>query len=392
MDCDVLIAGAGCAGLSLAVHLIETGTQDLDILLLDPREFHVRDRTWCYWPVVSHPFEAAVRHSWYRWRILTDEGDASAGSPALGYRCLPSDAFYDLALERVEKAPNVRLSRGVSVDGFRPADAGVIAATSEGDVVARQAFDSRPPSPGSPGRGEVEWTQHFIGLELETDRPVFNPSVATLMDFRTMDGPDVRFMYVLPFGERRALVEDTFFGGEIRDEAEYVQAISEYLEEHLNAGTWREIHRERGAIPMRTTPAPRATVPRVTHIGVRADLARPSTGYAFLAIQRQAGLIAEQLARTGTEHPIPARRAYGRAATFLDRVFLAYLERKPDAAPGLFRDLFAGVAPDRLARFMFDGGTVADRLAVMRALPAGPLTRQALLGLGPAARDLMRRT
>lgn len=399
MECDVLIAGAGCAGLSLAVHLLEAGATDLDVLLLEPREVHVRDRTWCYWPVLDHPFEAAVRHAWFRWRVRTDAGDAEAGSPTLGYRCLPSDAFYDMALRRLEKAPNVELRRGVVVDGFRPAARGVVGVTSEGEVRARQAFDGRPPPapPGSGTPGEVEWVQHFVGLEVETETPIFDPSVATLMDFRRPGrgggGPpgDIRFMYVLPFDERRALLEDTFFGGEPRGEAEYVGAIDAYLDERLGAGRWRELHRERGAIPMRTTPAAAPSVPRVTAIGVRAGLARPSTGYAFLAIQRQASRLAAQVALEGLDRTPSRGRPYGGATAFLDRVFLSYLEREPGAAPALFRSLFAGVAPHRLARFMFDGGTPADRLAVMRALPPGPLARQALRVLGPAARDLFRR-
>jgi lycopene beta-cyclase len=319
-----------------------------------------------------------------------------------------------MALERLEKAANVELRRGVSVDELRPAAGGVVAVTSGGEVRARQAFDGRPPpAPAGGGTpGEIEWVQHFVGLEVETEEPAFDPSVATLMDFRrpgreggagpaargasagATGGPagEIRFMYVLPFDERRALLEDTFFGGEPRDEGSYVDAIDAYLDERLGAGRWRELHRERGAIPMRTTPAAAPWVPRVTAIGVRAGLARPSTGYAFLAIQRQASRLAAHLALEGLDRTPSRHRPYGRAATFLDRVFLSYLEREPGAAPALFRDLFAGVAPLRLARFMFDGGTPADRLAVMRALPAGPLTRQALRELGPAARDLFRRS
>ena len=38
MDADILIVGAGCAGLSLAVHLLEAGASDLQILLVDRRE------------------------------------------------------------------------------------------------------------------------------------------------------------------------------------------------------------------------------------------------------------------------------------------------------------------------------------------------------------------
>jgi hypothetical protein len=53
----------------------------------------------------------------------------------------------------------------------------------------------------------------------------------------------------------------------------------------------------------------------------------------------------------------------------------------------MFRRMFAGVEPERMARFLFDGGSARDRVAVMRVLPATPLIRQTLRDLGPAVRN-----
>jgi lycopene beta-cyclase len=392
MDADVLIVGAGCAGLSLAVHLLDAGASDLEIVLLDRRETHVRDRTWCYWSGLEHPFAAAESHSWHRWKVITSAGEVERGSPSVAYRCIPADAFYDLALERLERSPNVRLVRGTSVEGFRETDAGVAAVTGDGEFEARRAFDSRPPKPGPVPVGEIHWLQHFVGLEVEADRPVFDPSVATLMDFRVMDGPDIRFMYVLPLDERTALLEDTFFGGAPRREGEYVETIGGYLKDRFGVGSWSERHRERGAIPMSTVPPPVSASPWVTNIGVRAGLARPATGYAFLAIQRHSRRLAVYTVRAGLDRSMPPGRPYPRATAFLDRVFLSYLDRRPGQAPEMFRSMFERVPPEPMARFLFDGGTPADKVAVMRSLPASPLVGQALRDLGPALRETLRRT
>jgi lycopene beta-cyclase len=391
MDADILIVGAGCAGLSLAVHLLEAGASDLQILLVDRREVHVRDRTWCYWSGRDHPFQAAVRQSWHRWRIVTSEHDVERGSRSVAYRCVPADAFYDMALERIGRSPNVKLLRGVSVEAFSHIDGGVAAHTKDGQITAQHVFDSRPRSDAPTPSGEIHWLQHFVGLEVETERSVFNPSVATLMDFRVMDGDDIRFMYVLPLNERTALVEDTFFGGEVRPEGEYVESIGRYLGERYGVDGWRELHRERGAIPMSTIPPQRPASDRVTNIGVRAGLARPATGYAFLAIQRHSRRLAGFAVRAGVDRPMPRGRPYPRAAEFLDRVFLSYLAREPAAAPDMFRRMFEDVAPERMARFMFDGGSRSDRAAVMRSLPASPLVGQTLRSLGPIMRATMRR-
>ncbi|MCL7971044.1 MAG: lycopene cyclase family protein [marine benthic group bacterium] len=391
MDADVLIAGAGCAGLSLAVHLLDAAP-DLEILLLDPRESHVRDRTWCFWSGARHPFEDAVRHSWNRWRVVTDRGEVERGSESVAYQCIPADAFYERALDRIERAPRARLARGVSVEGFRQSEGSVTAVTSAGELRAARAYDGRPPEARPVPPGEIHWLQHFVGLEIETVERAFDPGVATLMDFRIMDGADIRFMYVLPLDERRALVEDTFFGGETRPEAEYVDSIRRYIRDRLGVESWTERHRERGAIPMSTVPPVESALSRVTPIGVRAGLARPATGYAFLAIQRRSRRIAVHASRVGLDSPPASGRPYPRATAFLDRVFLAYLDREPRAAPEMFRSMFAGVEPERMARFMFDGGSRSDRIALMRSLPAAPLIGQTLRSLGPALRDATRRT
>jgi hypothetical protein len=49
--------------------------------------------------------------------------------------------------------------------------------------------------------------QHFKGWEIETSNEAFNPQAATFLDFRTPQQGEMRFFYVLPFSERRALVE-----------------------------------------------------------------------------------------------------------------------------------------------------------------------------------------
>ena len=298
MDADVLIVGAGCAGLSLAVHLLDATGSDLEIVLLDRRAEHVRDRTWCYFSGPRHPFESAVRKSWPRWKVLTSAGEVERGSTSVAYCFIPADAFYELALERIRRSPNVRLLRGVSVEGFRDSGGGVAALTADGEITARRAFDSRPPEPGPVPPGEIHWLQHFVGLEVETDRPVFDPSVATLMDFRVMDGPDIRFMYVLPLDERTALVEDTFFGGEPGVETDYVESIRGYLADRLGVHSWREVHREKGAIPMSTVAPPRPATARVTNIGStrrtgaarhRLRLPRHSEAFATPGRARRAG-------------------------------------------------------------------------------------------------------
>lgn len=380
MDADILIAGAGCAGLSLAVHLQrETGARR-SVVLVDPRQQHSYDRTWCYWNLCRHPFEAAVTHLWRSWRVTWEGGEAIGRSDELAYHYLPSDVFYRLALANLASSPDVTLIRGARVRQIEETADGIVADTDAGPMRARVAFDGRPPARVEPGRKgrDVAMLQHFLGLLIETDGPCFDPSTATLMDFRVEQDEGVRFMYVLPLNERRALVEDTFFGGTPRSADVHLGSIRRYLADRYGLTEWRVLHRESGVIPMDTRiPEPR-THSRVCPIGVRAGMARPASGYAFLAIQRDSARLARQVAEGNASDPIDAPAPYGEATVFLDRVFLSYLLRHPDQGPRLFAALFRRVPPEPLARFLFDGGTVTDRLRVMAALPKVALTGEAL--------------
>ena len=101
---------------------------------------------------------------------------------------------------------------------------------------------------------------------------------------------------------------------------------------------------------------------------------KPSTGYAFLAIQRFTRAFAERLVAADLPAP-PAARS--RVSHGLDAIFLSYLRRHPERAPAIFAGLFERVPPDALVRFLTDTGGTRERLAVMSAMPKLPFLREA---------------
>ena len=62
---DYVIAGAGAAGLSLTMHLIESGQfQNKSILLVDKDSKKANDRTWCFWEKEPGIFQTIVYKEW----------------------------------------------------------------------------------------------------------------------------------------------------------------------------------------------------------------------------------------------------------------------------------------------------------------------------------------
>lgn len=366
------------------------------IALLEPRTEYTRDRTWCFWNVIRHPFEECVSHSWRAWRVADPSRRIDRSWPGLSYQHLPSDAFYGAALALLGADPNVELRLGVRVDRLErsPADSGIVVAwTDKGPVRARMILDTRPrgrrivsagPESGAPGR----LLQHFHGQIVRVERPVFEPGVATVMDFLERRTDGIHFMYLLPYDSYTALVEDTWFSANPGPVEDYQAEISLYLRSRFGVERFEVLHSETGAIPMDPAPVPPSLVARIDDAGIRGGAARPSTGYAFLAIQRHAARLSDRLESWSDDpaaDPPRSPRYYSPRSAFLDRVFLSHIARHPEDAPDLFVRLFARVRPDSLCRFLFDGGRLADDLRVMSALPAGPLIAETLRQYGGLA-------
>jgi lycopene beta-cyclase len=197
-----------------------------------------------------------------------------------------------------------------------------------------------------------------------------------MMDFSVSQAHGLRFMYVLPFSPTRALVETTYISAAPREAGDYERDLRAELER-------RGVHeyaigfREAGRIAMSTRPVRSRVSPRVLNLGLRGGLAKPSTGYAFAAIQEfSAELAARVVARPGLEIDPPAPRSV--AAVAMDRVFLSYLERHPERGPALFVDLFERLPADLLCRFLTDHGSPLDGLRVMASTPLARMTAEVL--------------
>ena len=392
LDADVIIAGAGLSGLSLAVGLLDAGMpDDARILLVDPREtLSGADRTWCFFDLVPHAFEAAITHRWNHWHVRNGADEVVRSAPGISYCRIPGERFYDLALERLAAAgPRVEIMHGVTVENLVSHGDHVEVHTSTGMLRGRLAMDSRPPPlpPAADDGKDVNLLQHFRGRVLRSTEPVFETGTATLMDFDVSQEHGIHFIYVLPFDTHTALVESTFFTGRLLPDAVYESAIEDWLVRRRPGVVFETIAHESGVIPMTTEPFDAWPSPRVVRIGTAGGHVKPSSGYAFLAVQRFvrefAPRVVSALRDGGCAEPPAARSP---RTTALDTIFLSYLRSCPQRAPDTFYRLFERVPPGVLARFLSDEGTLADDLTVMRksdsprlaleAIRAAPLVRR----------------
>lgn len=382
--CDIAVLGAGCAGLTLAVRLVREGLGDRRLVLVDPRRDWTRDRTWCFWTTLDHPFAGLETASWNRWEVRADGRSVVREWPGVRYVHLPADAVYRAALDELATHPGVTVLADVAAHGLAEDADGVTVTTSHGPLRAGVVVDTRPPSFAAPaGPRHLRLLQHFLGWQVVTARPVFDPSVVTLMDFDVPQSPGAHFTYVLPFSPTEALVEDTHFSPAPLPEAAYAGALAGWLDRRAGPGGWAVRHTERGVLPMSQEPFDARPSRRVHRLGLAGGAARPATGYGFLAIQRSAAALAPALLRDPLA-PVPPVRAA--RTEWLDAVFLEWLDLHPAAAPAMFLTLFDRTPPARLVRFLSEQGGLWDDAAVV-----GTLARAVGPGMVAAATRWSRR-
>ncbi len=383
-DVDLAILGAGCAGLSLAAALSDHRVPG-EVLLLEPRTSYVRDRTWCFWNSEEHPFSSEISHSWSSWRVSHGRTTVMQQSHRYRYCHIAGDDFYRAAIDRVERQPAQTLCRGVTVHLVASHPGGLMAIeTSNGRLLAKRVFDGRP----DPGNSAVPpaLVQRFVGWRVRTAEPCFDAETVDLMGLLPADEPGrVRFVYVLPFSTTEALVEMTYLDDPSLPEPPYHRDLHAWMEERSR--DWELLYTENGSLPMHAGAPCQPGLSNVHLIGTRGARIKPSSGYAFLRIQRHSRAIAEALL---AGRPIPSR-AEPQIYKTLDVIFLRAVRRSPAVAATLFLRMFARTRPDELVRFLGERSRPAEMLRVAWSLPKLPMAHAAVMaGLGAVRAAMMQ--
>ncbi len=369
IEVDVAILGAGGAGSTLLLALQEAfaGRPSPSIAVVDPVHRCGQDRTWCLWQDASTPSGPLVHRSWRRAQVVPRRGPAlTLDLGALQYVMLRSADVYAAAGAAADALAARRVTSAVT--SVRPRGGGVDVLTGQGLLRARWVFDSRPAAPARPARTAL--LQHFRGQVLTFDRPLVDPSTPLLMDFRTpQPSRGVSFGYVLPLAADRALVEYTEFSRHRLDDAGYRDRLSAYLSTLFGAAADRARveESEDGAIPMTDAVHRTRAGPGWYRMGTAGGATRPSSGYTFATMQRQAAAVAQALL-AGRE-PVPPT-PWAARHRWMDAVLLRVLDTPGARGADLFADLFARQGAERVLRFLDGVTSPAEELALMASAPA----------------------
>ncbi|MFT6811051.1 MAG: lycopene beta-cyclase [Saprospiraceae bacterium] len=364
---DYIIAGAGLSGLSLATRLAEPKFADKRILIVDQSKKDTNDRTWSFWQLESEQRCREIFHkTWRRLRFYGPDVDRSFETAPYAYHTIRGIDFYQYAFEIINKASHITFLLG---------NVGII--TSAEDAVeievdgklfkGRYVFDSIVRS--FPKDDKLFVWQHFMGWELTMEEDVFDDEVATFMDFRIDQVSDVRFVYVLPFTKRKALVEATLFSKEIGEKGLYEEILTDYLKTYFPGKNYKVDQVELGAIPMTSASFANAGN-RVIPIGTNNGTVKPSSGYAFVRIQEECDRIVENLAK-GIFIPIKRKRRFAA----YDKTLLNVLLTNKVSGQRVFGDMFKYNDPSLILKFLDERTSLIEETGFFKTLPILSFTR-----------------
>jgi lycopene beta-cyclase len=376
MRYDYIISGAGCAGLSLVVRMIHSGKfTDKKILVVD-RELKPRnDRTWCFWEKEDGLFDPIVYRKWPQLNFYGEVFESLLDINPYTYKMIRGGDFYRYCFDIIKTAPNVETREG-KVESVEPIKDGVGLTVDGTKYVGSYGFNSilfeQPPVVHD--KRFYFLKQHFKGWVIRTETPVFNPAIATLMDFRPPQSHGTTFAYVLPYSETTALIEYTLFTRDLLKPEEYDAALKTYIEKFVTQVPYAIEDSEFGVIPMTNFPF-RPYNGRVINIGTAGGQTKPSSGYTFQFIQKFTKDIVDTMISAG--QPVITESANNRFS-FYDSTLLQVLDRKKIEGKKLFTDLFRHGDVQTVLKFLDNETSFREDINIMRRLPKGKFAMAAI--------------
>ena len=356
MHYDIVIIGAGCSGLSLAYEMVKQQKLDQKIIVIDSKKEFVKDRTWSFWKILNHNFEDCLEKQWSKFSVQLNQQTKTFDQFQYPYQTINSLKFYEKVKNFVQDKIEIKLD--CKVEDIIQNGGNFEVKTHLGNISSKYILDTRTPKIET---GQLY--QHFYGMEIETEDQIFDEEIVKLMDFDCDQKDGVHFFYTLPFSKNKALIETTWLSKlNHLDKNAYIEELKNYIvDRYPKAKTYKINREEIGAIPMFRRQV--SNQKNYYDLGLRGNINRMSTGYAFPYIQEQSQRIVKNLPHLSAISPISSKYE------FLDRLFVKVLQNNFEKMPSIFFDIFQPSFQNEVIRFLSSQGTLSDDLKVILKMP-----------------------
>jgi lycopene beta-cyclase len=372
MTIDVALVGGGLANSLIAWRLTETAPE-LDLLVLEQEGALGGNHVWSY-----HGGDlTSDQHRWVEPLVEQSWQGQEVRFPA--HRRVLQGSYHSVTSRRLDAELRGRLGERIlgrtRVTDIAPD--GVV--TARGDrIAARAVIDGRGLEPTS--TLSVAW-QKFVGLHVELGEPA-GLRRPILMDATVEQIDGYRFVYTLPFSDRRLLIEDTYYS----DTPELDHAsVRERIRSYAADRGWRIgeiVGEEAGVLPIVLAGDIAAfwseRQPNVPCSGMRAALFHPTTGYSFPDAVRLADEIAGAvpLESAALDRMIRARsrRVWRQGSFFRLLNRMLFLAAEPNLRYRVLERFYRLPEP-LIERFYAGRPAWSDRARILTGKPPVPVMR-----------------
>lgn len=365
LNAHYVIAGLGCAGLSLLYHILQSSKlQHKKIIVIDKLSKTQNDRTWCFWEKEKSNFQQIVCKEWNTLSFFSPNYCNTFSIAPYSYKMIKGIDYYSFILTIVKQFTNVQFIQDEIESITALPKAKVI--TNQYEIQAEEYVFNSTLFFVNEVAVMHGIKQHFLGWEIQTEEAVFNSNEARFMDFTISQNHGTTFMYVLPTSPTTALVEYTFFTAAILPRSYYEEELKKYISQKLHIKKYHISHTEFGVIPMSSYRFP-THQQNIIHIGTAAGWVKASTGYAFSFIQKNIQQIVASLQED--KKPILQQSINQKKYAWFDDTLLYILNNNLLQGSEIFEAIFKKNKPKDILAFLSNTSNLWQDLKIMNSVP-----------------------
>jgi lycopene beta-cyclase len=355
---DLAIIGAGAAGLQLLYEYLQLAENiEKKVLLIDSGDRS--NKSWCFWAEKGQEsFPFLIQKSWSKISYCSSEGRIQTEEiDNLQYHYISSEHFFEYFFEKyITHHSQITLENGWVNSLSEKSENVTIQLKNGHSYQAKQVADSRIDQINQSQKPILY--QHFWGKFIEFESEVLDSNAVTLMDFSQdqTNSAFTLFHYILPFTQRKALIETTVFSTQPYDEVEYEKHWNQYMNDTYFGLSYQVESTEKGTIPMVQIKS-QQTKGAIFSIGTASGKVKPSTGYAFTRMHRDAKEIVKQ-----------QKSGLKTRYNFYDSILLHMIKTENSAIPAVMDRLFSKMKHTNILRFLDEKTSLWEEIKLFSQL------------------------
>lgn len=372
ISCDIIICGAGLAGLSLAYRALKSGLwTNQNIIIIDSTVKKENDKTWSFWKKEAIAFEELAFKTWDRLSVFSQAGEKiSLKTGGYTYNSIRSIDFYNHVLAYLSGLRNVQFIYD-EVQDVHTSGNTCLVETKYGRYNSTYVFNSIYEK-AVLNTNTQYFLQHFKGLLIKSSQLSLIPNEAYLMDFRTGQEHGSTFFYTLPISVDEVFIEYTIFSKALLSQKVYDVKLSAYIKDVLKVRDFKVVSEEYGVIPMTDHRFTRFHG-NIVNIGTIGGDTRGATGYTFTNVQKTINKILEAWSVNKT--PFFKGEHISKKHHLYDATLLNVLDDGKYPGHQLFCDLFKNTDASYVFAFLDAETNLFQDLKIITSLKPMPFIK-----------------